>query len=125
MSVLGTTKHTPSYFRQILLVSKAWDFGAARCCCSLAVVHYSFARAPSAASELPSLVNFISLRLCARTYPLLDKQNPGAPAGMPVAGEVDLRWPFRFEKGGNAFDFGESRFLNALVLQPCMKDASP
>jgi S1-C subfamily serine protease len=36
---------------------KTWDSGAARCCCSLAVDHYSFARAPSAASKLASLDN--------------------------------------------------------------------
>ncbi len=42
--------------RRPQLLEEAWDSGAARCCCSLAVVHYSFARASSAASRLPSLI---------------------------------------------------------------------
>jgi hypothetical protein len=61
--------------------------------------------------------------LC-ENYPLLDKEHTGVSAGVAVFGKVYLGGAFRLEEGGYALHFGEAGFLNALILEPRMKDAS-
>ena len=43
---------------------------------------------------------------------------------MMVGREVDLRGAFGIKQEGCAFHFGKARFLDSLILQPSMQDAT-
>jgi hypothetical protein len=43
---------------------------------------------------------------------------------MTVFGKVDFGRAFGVKEGGDALHFSEAGFLNALILEPRMKDAS-